>query len=321
MEFRETSACGEAMRGRRAFLQSSAALLAAMALPRIARAASCELTTQDAIGLGPFYLENTAVKTVRLAPESEPGEKLRISGVVRDCSGPLPGALVEVWQANTVGCYSDFPQYQSCAEDPAPGHLRGTFIADAEARYGFSTVMPGSYTDGGGKYRTPHIHYRVTLPPESGFAAELITQLYFQGEAYLDVDDGAGDAFSTSGNQRIIPLTPAVGGGREGVFDIYLADSSTNLRRGPSTLASIWGFDVMIRREGSDGRSIRFLLPAHRLRGEVRLRILELSGRVLQSSHHANREIRWDASRFAAGAYLVEMIAGDGGRESFPIRL
>jgi catechol 1,2-dioxygenase len=303
---------------RRAFIKGSAGILAALAAPRFLHAASCELTTFDAIGLGPFYLENTAVKTVRLAPESEPGEKLRISGVVRDCTGPLPGAIVEVWQANTVGCYSDFPQYQSCAENPEPGHLRGTFIADAEGRYGFSTVMPGSYTDGGGKYRTPHVHYRVTLPPESGFSAELITQLYFQGEAYLDVDDGAGDAAATSGNQRIIPLTPSAEAGREGVFDIYLADSGTNLRQGPSTLASIWGFDVLVRREG---RNISFLLPAHRLRGEVRLRVLDLSGRLLQSSDHWHREIRWEASRFPAGAYLIEMTAGDGGRESFPIRL
>jgi protocatechuate 3,4-dioxygenase beta subunit len=307
--------------GRRAFLRQSAVVLAALATPRILQGQTCELTSTDAFGQGPFYLPDSPVRTAELASPAEPGEILGISGVVSDCGGPLPGAWVEVWHANAAGCYSGVPEFQNCVEIPGvpeSSRLRGTFVADAQGRYGYKTILPAGYVDGS-TTRTAHIHYRVTLPPESGSSVELITQLYFQGADYLEEDDGAEDALAVSGMQRIIARTPRAGGGTEGVFNIVLPGTASSLGRGPTSMDAIAGFDVMILRRGRD---VRFLLPANRLPGTVFLRIASLDGRELHASRHDAREIRWDASRFPAGTCVIELRSSHSpSRESFRLTL
>jgi protocatechuate 3,4-dioxygenase beta subunit len=283
-------------------LRRSGLALAALALPRALRAQTCAPTTADAYGQGPFYLPDSPVRTSALAVPAEPGDRLSISGIVRDCAGPLPGARVEVWHADATGCYSGFPENQICAETPgevSAARLRGTFVADAQGRYGYTTIMPAPYADSGGAYRTAHIHYRVTLPPASGSTVELITQLYFQGMPYLDTDDGSEDAFTTSGYQRIIALSPRAGGGSQGVFDIVLPGTASGLGR-----AAPQGFDVMVVRRG---REVRFVLPPGRLPGSVFLRVATPAGRELHLSRHQGREVRWDASGLPGGTYAVEL--------------
>src|SRR3712207_7133183 len=61
-----------------------------------------------------------------------------VSGRVTDATTgtPLPGALLDVWQAGAGGKYEH--------EDPdQPGYnLRGRLYADEEGRYEFRTVVP-----------------------------------------------------------------------------------------------------------------------------------------------------------------------------------
>jgi protocatechuate 3,4-dioxygenase beta subunit len=309
------------VRGRRDFLRGSGIAVGALLAPRTLLAQSCVTTSPDAFGLGPFYLPNSPVRTSALAAVGEPGEVLGITGVVSDCSGPLPGARVEVWHANAAGCYPGFPESQVCTAlpgEPDSTRLRGTFVADAQGRYGYTTVMPAGYVDGS-TTRTAHIHYRITLPSASGPEVELITQLYFQGAHYVEEDDGAEDALAVSGLQRIIARTPRSGGGTEGVFNIVLPAATSALRRGPESLAALAGFDLMILR---DGRDVRFLLPPFRLPGTVLLRVASLDGRELHASRHAGREVRWDASRFPSGTYAVELRSSHSpSRESFRLSL
>jgi protocatechuate 3,4-dioxygenase beta subunit len=310
--------------GRRAFLRGSGIALGALLAPRSLLAQSCQLTSPDAFGQGPFYRPDSAVRTTALAAANEPGEILGISGIVSDCNGPLPGARVEVWHANAAGCYPGFPEFQNCGEvpgTPEASRLRGTFVADAQGRYGYTTIMPGGYVDGS-TTRTAHIHYRITLPPESGSSVELITQLYFQGAHYVEEDDGAEDALYTSGFQRIIARTPRAGGGTEGVFNIVLPGPASVLRHGPESLAALAGFDVAILRNGREGRDVRLLLPPNRLPGTVFLRIVAVDGQELHASRHSRREIRWDATRFPAGTYILELRSSHSpSRESFRLAL
>jgi protocatechuate 3,4-dioxygenase beta subunit len=91
------------------------------------------------------------------------GTRLIVTGSVlsTDCR-PIPGALVDVWQADDRGEY-----------DNAGFRLRGHLFADEQGRYRLETIVPGAYSG-----RTRHIHVRVQAPNQP----VLTTQLYFPGE-------------------------------------------------------------------------------------------------------------------------------------------
>ena len=150
---------------RRKFLAAGAALIAAPA----ALAQQCRVTPRDA--LGPFYKSNAPLQTELCASSSGGGQKLTVTGRVvglPDCA-PLAGALVEVWQADARGDYSQV----GAKPDDAGCLLRASLKTDAEGRYTFRTVLPGEYPG-----RPRHIHYRVSA---KGYAT-LVTQLYFARE-------------------------------------------------------------------------------------------------------------------------------------------
>lgn len=166
-------------------------------------AGDCLPTTDDI--LGPYYLAG-APNTTMVAAVDEPGERLFISGTVlsNDCLTPIPGALMEIWQANDAAVYSTANTFE----------LRGVMNADANGHYAFESIMPGPYLNGA-QYRPRHIHYKVSKP---GYPT-LVTQLYFEGDEYIAADPWASQPDAA---ERIIPLNPIGGGQREGVFDIVL---------------------------------------------------------------------------------------------------
>ena len=132
-------------------------------------AQQCRVTPRDA--LGPFYVKGAPAQAELCASGSGGGQKLTVSGRVvgmPDCA-PLAGALVEVWQADARGDYSQV----GAKADDAGCLLRASLRTDAEGRYTFRTVLPGEYPG-----RPRHIHYRVSA---KGYAT-LVTQLYFTRE-------------------------------------------------------------------------------------------------------------------------------------------
>ena len=120
---------------RRRFLQRSAAMGgAALALPSLVSAKDCKLTEQDI--LGPMYNYGAPKFQVKLANDNEPGQKLMLRGAVlsADCKTPLPGTIIEIWQADDKGNY-DKKQPGNFLEPPPPFHLRGMLVTDANGRY------------------------------------------------------------------------------------------------------------------------------------------------------------------------------------------
>jgi protocatechuate 3,4-dioxygenase beta subunit len=177
---------------------------------------------------GPYYPthdradEDPDLTRVKGRPGRAEGEVIVVQGRVLDeACKPVAGALVELWQANTHGRYDHEkdagnprpldPNFQSWAEMPT----------DAEGRFRFRTIKPGSYPVGeDGWIRPPHIHFRVS---RRGYH-ELVTQMYFDGEALNDADQIRKEL--TVADQASVTVAfepaPAEPGARIGVFDIRL---------------------------------------------------------------------------------------------------
>jgi len=115
------------------------------------------------------------------------GEQIVVSGRVLDENRePVPGTLVEIWQANAAGRYTHRVDQHEAPLDPN-FFGAGRAVTDAEGRYRFRTIKPGAYPWGNhhNAWRPNHIHFSVLGPC---IAARLVTQMYFPGDPLLDLD-------------------------------------------------------------------------------------------------------------------------------------
>ena len=147
---------------------------------------------------GPLYVAGAPLVQgeVRLDDGTEQGEVLFMHGQVRDVNGkPVPGAIVDVWHANTLGGYSFFDPSQ------AKYNLRRRIETDAEGRYTFRSLLPSGYAcppngvtqellDLLGRHgnRPAHIHFFVTA---DGYR-KLTTQINIEGDQWLHDDFAFG---------------------------------------------------------------------------------------------------------------------------------
>ncbi|MFJ6836227.1 intradiol ring-cleavage dioxygenase [Streptomyces sp. NPDC091209] len=144
--------------------------------------------------LGPFHMTESPVRdlgaTIDLVGTGEP---CVVSGRVLSRDGtPLPGAVLDVWQADGEGFYDvQRPDVQP------PGNGRGLFTVDAEGRFRFRTCVPSPYpipTDGpvgallGATGRHPwrpaHIHFIASAEGH----VPVTTHIFVAGSPYLDSD-------------------------------------------------------------------------------------------------------------------------------------
>jgi len=162
-------------------------------------------TTDDI--LGPFYRPEAPDRS-DLTYASLKGLPLVVEGRIfqSDCTSPLKGAKVEIWQADHKGAYDN-------NSDKFRG--RGLQIADDDGKYSFKTIYPGRYKNGR-LYRPSHIHFRVTGAGHK----ELISQIYFQGDPYIAEDPWAG---ADKAELRVLPFAKTDDGYQKVVFDVYLA--------------------------------------------------------------------------------------------------
>ncbi len=121
--------------------------------------------------------------------EDEVGTVMFLEGQVFDSHGqPLPGATVDLWQANTRGTYSFFDPSQS------EYNLRRRIITDAQGRYRARSIVPSGYgcdpqgptqecLDQLGRHgqRPAHVHFFISAPGQR----HLTTQINLSGEKYL----------------------------------------------------------------------------------------------------------------------------------------
>src|SRR5437868_5800714 len=147
----------------------------------------------EATVFGPFYVDD--------APEYElgadvgngmKGEPCYVRGTVRSITGePVPGAKLEVWQADAEGFYD----VQIPGRDAHRG--RGSLRADAQGRYHFRSIVAECYpipqdgpvgrmlrAMGRHPWRPAHLHFMITAP---GYET-LVTHVFREGDKYLDSD-------------------------------------------------------------------------------------------------------------------------------------
>jgi len=172
----------------------------------------CAVTGSDVEG--PFYLAG-APRRAMLAGADEPGDRLTIGGrvLLSDCTSPIGGALVDVWQADAEGRYHG-PDERF--------RLRGRIVADERGSYQFETIVPGRYRiEEASSFRPAHIHFKVS----GANAPTLTTQLYFKGDPYLGPKDACQGQCRSDDPGRIIELGRKGGAGAllAGAFDIVLA--------------------------------------------------------------------------------------------------
>lgn len=144
---------------------------------------------------GPYYVEGAPVLDLPYElprREDEPGDVLFFSGTVRSNEGrPLNRALIDMWQADANGVYSNIDP------TPPPYNLRGKFYTDEQGRFEVRTVVPAPYeipTEGPtgqllqilGKHtmRPAHIHLKIS---REGYQS-MTTQLFFEGGEYVESD-------------------------------------------------------------------------------------------------------------------------------------
>jgi len=115
-----------------------------------------------------------------LTAPDEPGDRLRLTGQVRDLGGqPQPGIIVYAYQTDHAGAYPPLPTAGS-ADARRHGRLRGWARTDAQGNYTFLTVRPGGYP---GSTQPQHIHLHVVEP---SCATYYIDDVMFRDDPRLD---------------------------------------------------------------------------------------------------------------------------------------
>jgi protocatechuate 3,4-dioxygenase beta subunit len=112
------------------------------------------------------------------------GQRIIVHGRVLDENArPVPGTLLEFWQANAGGRYRHRREGYVAALDPNFGGC-GRVITDHEGRYWFRSIKPGAYPwpNGVNDWRPAHIHFSVF---GQAFAQRLVTQMYFEGDPMI----------------------------------------------------------------------------------------------------------------------------------------
>ena len=156
---------------------------------------------------GPLYGHNPIGETdhdLTRQHAGEPlGERIIVSGRVLDENGrAVPHALIEIWQANAAGRYLHVKDQHAAPLDPNFTGA-GRALTDADGRYRFVTIKPGSYPwrNHENAWRPAHIHFSLFGP---ALATRLVTQMYFPGDPLCAYDPMFQSIPDEKARQRLV---------------------------------------------------------------------------------------------------------------------
>lgn len=151
---------------------------------------NCNLSPSETEGPYPILIPTQLVRQSIVSDRT--GVALLMTYTIQDQSNgctPLAGVLVDVWQCDRSGNYSQYGSFTSA------NFLRGRQTADAKGQVSFISIFPGSYPG-----RAPHIHLEVLSANGNSL---LVTQVAFPEDIYTTVYattgyNGAPDTSNTA---------------------------------------------------------------------------------------------------------------------------
>ena len=114
----------------------------------------------------------------------------------------MPGALIEIWQANASGRYRHKKDQYLAPLDPNFTGA-GRVVTDADGRYRYTTIKPGAYPwrNHPNAWRPAHIHLSLFGP---SFLTRLVTQMYFPGDPLFPFDPIFNSVTDAKARERMI---------------------------------------------------------------------------------------------------------------------
>jgi protocatechuate 3,4-dioxygenase beta subunit len=187
---------------------------------------------------GPYFIDEKLNRSdIRSDPSdgvAKPGVPLhlafQVSRVTGNSCNPLSGAVVDVWQCDALGLYSDVRDMNARFDTRGKKFLRGYQISDGKGVAEFLTIYPGWYPG-----RAVHIHFKIRNRSASGRAQEFTSQLYFD-EAITDqvhteapynsrgrrITTNDADFIFRRGGKQLIPTLAKESHGYRATFEIGL---------------------------------------------------------------------------------------------------
>jgi hydroxyquinol 1,2-dioxygenase len=150
----------------------------------------------EATVFGPFFVQDAPlIENGGDMSGGAPGEPAWVEGTVTDVAGePIPGARIEVWEADEEGLYD-------VQHDDGRVYGRAHLFADEKGEFRFWGLFPTNYpipddgpvgdllkATGRSPYRAAHLHFMVTAP---GYRT-LVTHIFVRGDELLDKDSVFG---------------------------------------------------------------------------------------------------------------------------------
>jgi len=156
--------------------------------------------------------------------------ELRVARVGAGTCVPLAGAMVDLWQCDALGVYSDVRDTNGLFNTVGQKFLRGYQLTDDKGSAKFTTIYPGWYQG-----RTVHVHFKIRTAGSGGRSYEFVSQLYFDDKLTDELMARAPYAtkgqgrwkndrdgiFQRGGSQLMLALDKR-GNGYGGTFDIGL---------------------------------------------------------------------------------------------------
>jgi protocatechuate 3,4-dioxygenase beta subunit len=165
---------------------------------------------------GPYFLDERLNRSdIRTDPTnntSKGGAPLALAIMVFQAGAgtcrPLEGAVVDLWQCDADGIYSDVrdPLFSTVGQK----FLRGYQLTDTSGTAHFTTIYPGWYPT-----RTVHIHFKIRTSRRTAGGLEFTSQLYFDDKLTDRVH--ASPPYISRGRRPVMNNRDSIfrGGGRQ----------------------------------------------------------------------------------------------------------
>ncbi|WP_430475644.1 protocatechuate 3,4-dioxygenase subunit alpha [Thalassospira lucentensis] len=163
---------------------------------------------------GQYGYDFTDMVTTTVAGQDAKGEHIRITGAVFDGeNNRVNDAMIEIWQADADGVYSEKPI--DVADTGFRGLGRCGTGTDANNRFWFDTVKPGVIEDA----TAPFVNVIVFM---RGMLVHAFTRFYFDDEAELNAKDAVLQSVPAERRNSLVAKRIQTPTGIEYQIDIHM---------------------------------------------------------------------------------------------------